>query len=224
MTPILKVSNLDKSFNVPILKNVNFEINKGEKVALVGLNGVGKSTLVNIINKIIPQDNGEIQVDNNEISTCFTTNELPDYISITELIRFRKWDKKKLSELLNYFNAQKYEHTLIKNLSSGTQKKMNLIYTLLNPVQLIILDEPTTVLDFETTANLSEYIKNDSRTYLVISHDFGFLNYFTTKYLVLSEQTITKTIENKEKEQLKNSDLIEIFKKLKEQNNEDTSI
>lgn len=215
MQKILEVSNINKKFNNnEILKNVNFNLFEKEKVALVGLNGVGKTTIVNIINKIIDADDGKVTI-HKKVATCYSSTFLPQCISIYELIKYRNLSQTKLDEFLKMFDIEKYKHTFIENLSSGTKKKMDLIFTLLKEVEFVILDEPTVALDFVSVIKLSEYIKNDTRTYLVISHDFGFLNQFINKVILLKDRQINKEIEYNQKNEV---DIVKIFNELENQN------
>lgn len=214
MDKILEISNINKKYNdMEILINVSFDVKHHEKVALVGLNGVGKTTLVNIINNVIESDSGYVKI-NTKVATCFSENFLPQYISIYELIKYRKLSLTKLDYFLKIFNIEKYKHTFIENLSSGTKKKMELIFTLLKEVEFIILDEPTVALDFLSVVELSKYIKEDQRTYLIISHDFAFLNQFVNKVLLLKDKVISKEIEYNQKNKV---DIVKIFKYLKEE-------
>lgn len=211
---VLKVSNIKKIYQEEILKDVSFEIKQGEKVAFVGLNGVGKTTTVNAISQVISVNHGTIK-HFCSYATCFSSDFLPEYISIFELAKYRKMNITKLEELLNLFKIQQYKHTFIKYLSSGTKKKVELIFTLLKDVEFIILDEPTNALDFESVINLSNYIKNDPRTFLIVSHDFSFLDQFIKRIILLEQGIIAKDIIYQNQYRV---DIVKIFESLKANN------
>lgn len=220
MDKYLVVNELEKSYKEKVLDGVTFNICKNEKVALVGFNGVGKSTCVDIISDVIKYDSGGYKKNVNT-STCFSSPFLPDYISIWELCKYRKLDLQKLDFYLSKFDAMKYKNRLIKYLSSGTKKKIELIFTLLSKSELIILDEPTVALDFTSVVTLSDIVKDDQRTFLIVSHDFQFLNSFVERVLVLGNGKIEKDIKYNNDNLL---NIKEIFKLLSKENIDENNI
>lgn len=173
--------------NKVILKDLTFSFEK--KTALVGLNGVGKTTMIKILVGLDNHYDGEVDVLNN-ISLCLSENILPDYITIQELVSSQKLSNLELLKLLDKFDVSSYKNTLIKNLSLGTQKKMNIIYALLIKRDKIIFDEPTNGLDYQSIYNLITILNKDKREMLLVSHDFNFIEKTCDNIAILYDKKI----------------------------------
>lgn len=158
----------------------------------------------------------------NKVTNCsvaFSDNILPDYITISELWICSKLDFSKLDLYLQKFNVEKYKNTLIKNLSLGTKRKMNIIFALLINNRYIIMDEPTNGLDYQSIYNLTKILVDDDRIKLIVSHDFNFINKVCDNVAILYDKHI---IENDSKEVLLSkygkNNLEEIFNYLVDNN------
>lgn len=207
------INNVTKKFGDKIiLEEINFSFDK--KTALVGLNGVGKTTLIKILVGLDNQYEGEVTIEK-DVSLCLSENILPDYITIQELISSQKLNHQELLKLLDQFDVSTYKNTLIKNLSLGTQKKMNIIYSLLVKRNKIILDEPTNGLDYQSIYNLINILKKDNRDMLLVSHDFNFISKTCDNIAILYDKKIidNDSIENILKKYSK-SNLEEVFNSL----------
>ena len=155
----IKVTNLNKIYNSEtILNNISFSLNKGEKIGLVGKNGVGKTTLLKILAGVLNQDGNDVIFKKNikigymPQDTNIQTNELVyDYIyrvsKINPLI-----EKYKINIILEAFdlNFLINKNYKIQNLSSGEKSKVFLISLLLLKPDILLLDEPTNHLDIKT--------------------------------------------------------------------------
>ena len=184
---MFKFKNVTKQFSKKmILDDVSFEFS-GNKLAFVGLNGVGKTTTMNLILGIDKKYKGEIETQDLKASVAFSKNALPEFLSIREFVSSRKLDSSKLDELCNRLNVAEYLDTQIRKLSFGTQMKMNLIFALLFDSEVVFLDEPTNGLDYETVYNLTQIIKEDDRKYFIISHDINFIEETCDHLMVLDD-------------------------------------
>lgn len=211
------LKNVSKSFGKnQVLENINFEFDKN--TALVGLNGVGKTTLMRILLGIDKKISGEVKVIS-DASVAFSDNVLPEYITILELVKSANLDLNKFEDMLKKFDVEKYKNTLIKNLSLGTKKKMNIIFSLLLKRDYLIMDEPTNGLDYQSIYNLTNILKKDTRIKLIISHDFNFIDKVCDNVAILYKK---KLIENANKKQLlekyNKENLEEIFNYLVDNN------
>lgn len=173
-----------------ILDNIDF--NFFGKCALVGLNGVGKTTLLKVLIGLDKDYEGDVN-KLTDASVIFSENILPDYVTIYELVRSQKLSVQHLDLYLSLFDVDNYKNKLIKNLSLGTSKKMNIIYGLLVTRKYILLDEPTNGLDYKSRYNLVKILKEDKRQILLISHDFNFIEQVCENIAILNNQ---KIIEN----------------------------
>ncbi len=169
-----------------IFSDVDLSIRRGEKVAFVGKNGEGKSTLVKCIMNQIPFD-GELKVGHNVEIGYYAQNQaqlLDDNITVFDTIdrAARGEIRLRINDILGAFMfggeaSEKY----VKFLSGGERSRLAMIRLLLDPVNLLILDEPTNHLDMQTKDVLKEAILAFDGTAIIVSHDRDFLNGLVSK-------------------------------------------
>ena len=169
-----------------VFDHVNLTIKRGEKVAFVGKNGEGKSTLVKCIMGEIPFD-GELKVGHNVQIGYFAQNQaqlLDESLTVFDTIdRVAKGEiRLKIKNILGAFmfggeESDKY----VKVLSGGERSRLAMIRLLLEPVNLLILDEPTNHLDMASKDVLKEAIRAFDGTAIIVSHDREFLDGLVTK-------------------------------------------
>lgn len=169
-----------------IFSHVSFTIRRGEKVAFVGKNGEGKSTLVKCIMRSIPYT-GKLKIGHNVQIGYFAQNQaqlLNESISVYDTIdQVATGDMRlKINDLLGAFMfGGEASDKLVKVLSGGERSRLAIIRLLLEPVNLLILDEPTNHLDMQSKDVLKEAIKAFDGTVIVVSHDRDFLDGLVTK-------------------------------------------
>lgn len=179
--PII-ADNLGKAYgNHQVFDNATFTIKRGEKVAFVGKNGEGKSTLVKCIMNEIPYT-GELKIGHNVKIGYFAQNQaqlLDGEISVFDTIdRVAVGDiRTKIRDILGAFMfGGEASDKKVKVLSGGERTRLAMIRLLLEPVNLLILDEPTNHLDMKTKDILKQAIKDFNGTVIVVSHDREFLD------------------------------------------------
>lgn len=179
---VIRVKNLSVKFGeVDILKNVSFELNRGEFAGIIGPNGAGKSTLVKAILGFIPFD-GEVVVNGKvgyvpQLSQF--NRELP--MSVYDFVRIAiRRDKKcegKVEEVLKRVGLEGYSKKLVGKLSGGEYKRAMLARALLSEPDILILDEPESGVDELGKARfyelLNELREEKGITILMVSHDIG---------------------------------------------------
>ena len=169
-----------------VFDNVNLTIRRGEKVAFVGKNGEGKSTLVKCIMNEIPYT-GKLKIGHNVQIGYFAQNQaqlLEDDITIFDTIdQVATGEMRlKINDLLGAFMfGGETSEKKVKVLSGGERSRLAMIRLLLEPVNLLILDEPTNHLDMQSKDVLKEAIKAFDGTVIVVSHDRDFLDGLVTK-------------------------------------------
>ena len=170
-----------KTYSHNIFKDVNLTIKRGEKVAFVGNNGEGKSTLVKCIMGEIPFD-GNLKVGHNIQIGYFAQNQaqlLDGDITVFDTIdRVAKGDiRLKIRDILGAFMfGGEASDKFVKVLSGGERSRLAMIRLLLEPVNLLILDEPTNHLDMQSKDVLKQAIKDFDGTAIIVSHDRDFLD------------------------------------------------
>lgn len=193
---VLKVENLAKSFGSNMLfDNINFEIRRGEKVAIIGDNGTGKTTMLKIINGIIDADCGEIQYGS-KINIGYYDQEQQNLDNENTLFdeignAYPDMTNTEIRNVLAAFlftddDVFKY----IKDLSGGERGRISLAKLMLSKANFIILDEPTNHLDIESKEILENAINNYTGTVLYVSHDRYFINKTATRILELTNRAV----------------------------------
>jgi len=184
-----------------IFGNANFMIERGEKIAFVGKNGEGKSTLVKCIMKEIQHD-GVLTLGHNVKIGYFAQNQaslLDENLTVFQTIDdVAVGDiRNKIRDLLGAFMFGGESSTKkVKILSGGERTRLAMIKLLLEPVNLLILDEPTNHLDMKTKDILKQALVDFDGTLIVVSHDRDFLDGLITKVYEFGNQKVTEHLEN----------------------------
>ena len=172
---------VEKTYAHNVFKNVNLIIKRGEKVAFVGKNGEGKSTLVKCIMNEIPFG-GTLKIGHNIHIGYFAQNQaqmLDENLTVFETIdRVAKGEiRLRINDILGAFMfGGEASEKKVKFLSGGERSRLAMIRLLLEPVNLLILDEPTNHLDMQSKDILKEAIKAFDGTAIIVSHDREFLD------------------------------------------------
>ena len=181
--------------NHPILNEADFSLRKGMKVALMGQNGAGKSTIFQLVTGGLKPDSGKINT-NNGITIATAKQVIPrDQMSLTVREFFEKCFSRKLYDIdprieevleaVNLKGHEKLRDRIIKSFSGGQQARLLLASALIQKPDLLLLDEPTNNLDKAGIEHLTKFLMDYKKTCVVISHDSGFLNAFTSGVLYL---------------------------------------
>lgn len=195
------VENVSKSYGEhSVFRNANLTIERGDKIAFVGKNGEGKSTLVKCIMKEIEHE-GTLTIGHNVMIGYFAQNQaslLDENLTVFQTIDdVAKGDiRNKIKDLLGAFmfggeNSAKK----VKVLSGGERTRLAMIKLLLEPVNLLILDEPTNHLDMKTKDILKQALMDFDGTLIVVSHDRDFLDGLVTKVYEFGNKKVTEHLE-----------------------------
>ena len=175
-----------KEYNHVVFDHVNLTIKRGEKVAFVGKNGEGKSTLVKCIMNEIPFD-GNLKIGHNVQIGYFAQNQaqlLDESLTVFDTIDYvaKGEIRMKIRDILGAFMfGGEASDKKVKVLSGGERSRLAMIRLLLEPVNLLILDEPTNHLDMSSKDVLKEAIRAFDGTAIIVSHDREFLDGLVTK-------------------------------------------
>ena len=195
------IENVGKAYGEKrVFNNVNLTIERGDKIAFVGRNGEGKSTLVKCIMGEIPFD-GNLQLGHNVQIGYFAQNQaslLDENLTVFQTIDdVAKGDiRNKIKDLLGAFMFGGENSTKkVKVLSGGERTRLAMIKLLLEPVNLLILDEPTNHLDMKTKDILKQALVDFDGTLIVVSHDRDFLDGLVTKVYEFGGGKVTEHLE-----------------------------
>ena len=192
---ILELININKSFNkLNILKGFDYTFKKGERIGILGKNGVGKSTFLNIITGIETPDSGKINLGETINYGYFTQNGLNTdeerkvinvLRDIADFIVMSDGRKISAAQLLEHFMfTRDLQHTKVKSLSGGERRRLHLLTVLMKNPNFLILDEPTNDLDLLTLTKLEEFLLQFKGCLILVSHDRFFMDKLTEHLFV----------------------------------------
>jgi ABC-2 type transport system ATP-binding protein len=175
MNTLLKVSNLSiKLGKKEILKNISFEVRKGEIVGILGKNGSGKSTLIKAILGLIPyRGKVEFYIDKRKIGYVPQKISLFQDFTIEENFKLFSSAKEKVDKIINLLDLKRFRKKEVKKLSIGYQRLVNIGIALLNPPKLLFLDEPTANLDVKMRKkiiSLLKFLRDEGMSIVIVTH------------------------------------------------------
>ena len=199
---MLKVEGLSKSFDgKELFRDVSFEIKRGEHVAIIGDNGTGKTTLLKILNEVLPADEGSFTLGTNvEIGYYDQEHHVlhPEKTLFEEISDEYPWLTN--TEIRNILAAFLFTgedvFKLIRDLSGGERGRMSLAKLMLGNANFLILDEPTNHLDVASKEILEDALNNYEGTVLYVSHDRYFINRTAHRILELTQNHFVNYIGN----------------------------
>lgn len=199
---VLFVEELKKSFpSTPLFEGVSFELKRGDKTALIGDNGIGKTTLLKIILGRVQKDMGEIILGKNVIPGYYDQEQSD--LNLSKTIIDEVWDMypdMKTTEIRNALAAFLFKgdevFKEISLLSGGEKCRINLLKLMLSKSNFLLLDEPTNHLDIASREALEDALLSYDGTLFVISHDRYFLNKVINKILDLSPVGVKEYLGN----------------------------
>ena len=207
MNNLLQVKNLSKNYlsnlgEVPAIKDISFDLNEEDFIAIVGPSGCGKSTLLSILANLETKTNGEITFNNNNIKIAYMFQQdcLFDHLTILDNCllglkiqgKIKKEDKEYVLNLLNTYGLSEFINKYPKSLSGGMRQRVALIRTLAIKPDIILLDEPFSALDAQTRLIVSDdvykIIKKEKKTAIIVTHNISEAVTMSNKVFVLSKR------------------------------------
>ncbi|MDY6012556.1 ribosomal protection-like ABC-F family protein [Clostridium sp.] len=199
---VLHIENLSKSFDDnKLFSNISFDLKRGEKVALIGENGRGKTTLLNIIMGKVKSDSGKAVLGTN-VNIGYYDQEQSD-LDYNKTILDEVWDAfpdltttKIRTALGSFLFTGDDVFKKIETLSGGEKCRINILKLMLSKANFLLLDEPTNHLDIPSREALEDAILNYDGSMLIVSHDRYFLNKVINKIVELKEDGMNEYLGN----------------------------
>lgn len=193
---VMELTSIHKAFpEMQVVHNFSYRFKKGERIGIIGNNGVGKSTFLNILTGKIPIDSGTIKIGEtvkigyyNQHGIKFKEgSKVIDAVrKIAEYIEIDKGRKLSASQMLERFLfPPKVQHSLISKLSGGEKKRLYLLTVLMTNPNFLILDEPTNDLDIDTLNTLEDFLQDFPGCLIIVSHDRFFLDKLVDHLFIL---------------------------------------
>ena len=211
---MLEIKDLKKRFKAKeVLKNLNFSINEGEIVCLLGNNGAGKTTLINCILRMLQADAGSIFLEGRDISTykneeyfskvnalLESSVNVYDYLTGWQNIEYFSGllnidsGNEKIKTYISLFELEEAIHEAVGTYSRGMQQKLALLIALMSSPKLLLLDEPTLGLDIQSKLSviqiLNTIIKTEKIAVLLTSHQMDVVQKLQSRILILKDGVV----------------------------------
>ncbi len=217
---MIRIEELYFSYGkMKVLENVNLIINKGDFTLIAGHNGSGKTTLLKILLGILKPKKGLIYIDNKNINDIFKNKKrhtpiayinqgvintsLP--ITVREVINIgyltkNKIDNYKTEDIITKLRINNIKDKLYKNLSGGQKQKVNIARCLVQEPKIMLLDEPTSFLDYKSQIEIMNIIKELNSKYditiIVVSHDIKLVEEYSKKIYILENGNLKELDKN----------------------------
>ncbi|HBH3969352.1 TPA: ABC transporter ATP-binding protein [Clostridioides difficile] len=218
---MIEIKNVSKTYKrmqglkirkIEALKNVSFNIEKGKITALLGINGVGKSTMLKAIAGLINIDSGEIRIDGEKINkkvynklafvpdvqSHFSNTTIKETFEFMEIF-YSKWNKEKSKEMMDIFKLD--EDEIIDNLSKGNIARVKLILGFCQDPEYILLDEPFTGIDLfkreEFIGVIAQYME-ENQAIIITTHEIVEIESLVDEVVILDEGQIITSFKAEE--------------------------
>ena len=182
----LVVKNLKKNFEKKeVLKDINFEFEKGKIYGLLGRNGAGKTTFFNCLNEDLEIDSGEFFIEDNgkqrkmeaeDIGYVLSTPNVPEFLTAREFLKFfidinkkRIKNEKTIDEYFNFMKIEKEDRDrLLKDYSHGMKNKMQMLVNIIANPNVLLLDEPLTSFDVVVAEEMKQMLREIKKEHIII--------------------------------------------------------
>ncbi len=215
----MQVINLKKSFNgKEVVKNVSFEIKKGQVTSFIGANGAGKSTVLNMLTRLIKRDAGHILLDDKDIlsykdrdlakriSILTQSSNIISKLSIRDLVSFGRYPHSQgrltdedifyVEKSLSFMDLKNIEDKYLDEVSGGQRQRALIAMTLCQDTDYIFLDEPTNNLDIHHSRNLMQNIRllcdEFNKTVVMVLHEINLASFYSDRICAFKDGALYK--------------------------------
>lgn len=229
--PMIEVKNVTKKFGrKEVLKGVSFTAEKGQITCLIGINGVGKTTIMQAIMSLIPINSGEIFIDGSKLTkdSYEKITFIPDTITMLPQMRigdaftfmadfYQSWNQKRAEELLEFFKLEETER--ISELSKGNTAKVNILLGLALDVDYLLMDEPFSGIDIfsrEEIANVFTSHLIEDRGVIITTHEINDIEHLIDKVVLIDNGIVLKEFHVEEVREKEGKSVIDVMREVYE--------
>lgn len=226
---MIEVSHLTKKYGrKTVLNDVTFTAEKGVITCLIGINGVGKSTILKAIMGLIPLNGGEIKIDElafqpqiyEKVAFIPDTITMPPQMKVGEALHFmkdfyRRWNETRADELMKFFKLNAKDR--IAELSKGNAAKMNLLLGLAIDVDYLLMDEPFSGIDMfsrEQIANVFTSHLMDDRGVVITTHEIHDIEHLIDKVVMLDNGRVLKEFATEDVRQQEGKSVVDVMREV----------
>src|SRR5690625_1203199 len=226
---MIEVKDLKKKFGrKKVLDGVSFSAHKGEITCLIGVNGVGKTTILNAIMNLTPMNSGQILINGKKINkaTYDKITFIPDAITmlpqmtIAQAMEFmqdfyKSWNQKRATEILGFFKLK--ESDRISELSKGNTAKVNLLLGLAMDVDFVLMDEPFSGIDIFSREQIAEVFTShliEDRGVIITTHEISDIEHLIDKVVLLDQGIVLKEFNSEEMRETEGKSVIDVMREV----------
>ncbi|GEN31722.1 ABC-2 type transport system ATP-binding protein [Cerasibacillus quisquiliarum] len=226
---MIEVKNIKKNYGrKQVLKGVSFTANKGEITCLIGVNGVGKTTIMNAIMGLTPINSGEILIEGKQLDK--TSYEkitfIPDAITMLPQMKisdamafmndyYQCWNQKRANDMLKFFRLEK--ESRISELSKGNRAKVNLLLGLALDVDYVLMDEPFSGIDIFSREQIAEVFTShliENRGVIITTHEIHDIEHLIDKAVLLDDGVIIKEFNAEEVRENEGKSIVDVMREV----------
>ncbi|AXI07924.1 ATP-binding cassette domain-containing protein [Oceanobacillus sp. 143] len=226
---MIEVKELKKRFGrKQILNGVSFTANKGEITCLIGINGVGKTTILKGIMNLTPMNSGQILIDGKKLNkdTYEKITFIPDAITmipsmtIAEAMQFmqdyyKSWNQARATELLSFFKLKQEEK--ISSLSKGNTAKVNLLLGLALDVDYLLMDEPFSGIDIFSREQIADVFTShlvEDRGVIITTHEINDIEHLIDKVVLIDNGIVLKEFSTEEMREDEGKSVVDVMREV----------
>ena len=226
---MIEVNDIRKSFsNKQVLTGVSFTAKKGEITCLIGVNGSGKTTILNGIMGLTPIDSGEILINGKKLtkSSYEEIAYIPDAITMLPTMKiddafefmndfYESWNEERANEMLTFFKLDKKDK--IANLSKGNKMKVNLLLGLALDVDFVLMDEPFSGIDVFSREQITNVFSShliEDRGVIITTHEISDIEHLIDQAIILDQGVVIKSFYPEKVREEEGKSIIDVMKEV----------
>lgn len=226
---MIEVKNIKKKYGrKTVLKDVSFTANKGEITCLIGINGVGKTTIMKAIMALTPINSGEILIDGEKISkhSFEKITFIPDAITMLPQMKisdafnfmadfYKSWNPERAQQLLEFFNLDESER--ISNLSKGNTAKVNMLLGLALDVDYLLMDEPFSGIDIFSREQIAEVFTShliEDRGVIITTHEIHDIEHLIDRAVLIDNGEVLREFNVEEVRENEGKSVVDVMREV----------